>query len=34
MSVIGDRIVDFYGLSSKIEYIEYLFNKYDAWAVG
>ncbi|RLB83170.1 MAG: DedA family protein [Deltaproteobacteria bacterium] len=34
MSVIGNRIVDFYGLSSKIEYIEYLFNKYDAWAVG
>ena len=34
MASIGDRIVDFYGLTAKFEYIEVLYNKYDAWAVG
>jgi len=34
MALIGNRIVEFYGLTPKIEYIEILFNRYDAWAVG
>jgi membrane protein YqaA with SNARE-associated domain len=34
MASVGTRIVDFYGLTPKIEYIEVLYNKYDAWAVG
>ena len=34
MDLIGNHIVDLYGLTSKIQYIEILYNKYDAWAVG
>ncbi|OEU67294.1 MAG: cytochrome B, partial [Desulfobacterales bacterium PC51MH44] len=34
MASIGDRIIDFYGLTPKFEYIAALYNKYDAWAVG
>ena len=34
MTAVGVRIVDFYGLTEKIEYIETLYNQYDAWAVG
>lgn len=34
MASIGSRIVDFYGLGSKVEYIGALYNTYDAWAVG
>jgi len=34
MASVGTRIVDFYGLTSKVEYIEVLYNKYDAWAVA
>ena len=34
MASIGTRIVDFYGLTAKVEYIEVLYNKYDAWAVA
>jgi membrane protein YqaA with SNARE-associated domain len=34
MASIGSRIVDFYGLGSKVEYIGTLYNTYDAWAVG
>jgi len=34
MASIGSRIVDFYGLGAKVEYIGTLYNKYDAWAVG
>lgn len=34
MALIGNRIVEFYGLTPKIEYIKILYNKYDAWAVG
>ena len=34
MTLIGNKIVELYGLSAKIQYIETLYNKYDAWAVG
>ena len=34
MALIGNRIVEFYGLTPKVEYIGILYNKYDAWAVG
>lgn len=34
MASIGERIVELYGLSDKIQQIEALYNQYDAWAVG
>jgi len=34
MDSVGDRIIGFYGLNSKVEYIAALYNQYDAWAVG
>ncbi|MBC2710366.1 MAG: DedA family protein [Desulfosarcina sp.] len=34
MASVGSRIVDFYGLTDKVTYIETLYNTYDAWAVG
>jgi membrane protein YqaA with SNARE-associated domain len=34
MTAVGERIVDFYGLTEKVDYIETLYNQYDAWAVG
>jgi len=34
MTAVGERIVSFYGLTEKIDYIEALYNQYDAWAVG
>lgn len=34
MTSLGNRIVDFYGLTSKVAYIEALYNQYDAWAVA
>lgn len=34
MASVGSRIVDFYGLTDKVVYIETLYNTYDAWAVG
>ena len=34
MASLGCRIVEFYGLSDKVAYIETLYNTYDAWAVG
>ena len=34
MASLGSRIVEFYGLSDKVAYIETLYNTYDAWAVG
>ncbi len=34
MASVGNRIVDFYGLTDKVAYIETLYNTYDAWAVG
>ena len=34
MATVGERIVDFYGLTDKVAYIETLYRHYDAWAVG
>jgi membrane protein YqaA with SNARE-associated domain len=34
MAAVGEKIVTFYGLSTKVEYLEVLYNRYDAWAVG
>ncbi len=34
MAGIGDRIVELYGLSAKMDYISELYQRYDAWAVG
>jgi membrane protein YqaA with SNARE-associated domain len=34
MALIGNRIVELYGLTPQVETIEILYNKYDAWAVG
>lgn len=34
MASIGDPIIRFYGLFEKYEYIQTLYVKYDAWAVG
>lgn len=34
MSAVGFKIIDFYGLTSKFEYIRQLYMTYDAWAVG
>jgi len=34
MAGIGDRIVELYGLSEKMDYIADLYQRYDAWAVG
>jgi membrane protein YqaA with SNARE-associated domain len=34
MASVGSRIVDFYGLTDKVAYIETLYHTYDAWAVG
>ncbi len=34
MASLGSRIVDFYGLTEKVTYIENLYSTYDAWAVG
>ncbi len=34
MAAVGEKIVAFYGLSTRVEYIEVLYNRYDAWAVG
>jgi membrane protein YqaA with SNARE-associated domain len=34
MASIGDPIIRFYGLFEKYEYIQSLYARYDAWAVG
>jgi len=34
MRVAGDAIIGFYGFLEKYEYIQALYTKYDAWAVG
>ncbi len=34
MDLMGNRIIELYGLAPKIEYIKILYNRYDAWAVG
>ncbi len=34
MDIIGDKIIAFYGLTDKVDYIASLFRTYDAWAVS
>ncbi len=34
MATVGNKIVSFYGLADKVNYIENLYQTYDAWAVG
>ncbi|MEE8541227.1 MAG: YqaA family protein [Desulfobacterales bacterium] len=34
MEAVGSKIITFYGLQEKISYIEFLYHKYDAWAIG
>ena len=34
MAGIGERIIEFYGLAQKIDYIQSLYIAYDAWAIG
>ncbi|MEW5909505.1 MAG: YqaA family protein [Thermodesulfobacteriota bacterium] len=34
MVIIGEKIIAFYGLTEKIEYVRELYVRYDAWAVG
>lgn len=34
MSSVGEKIVVFYGLDSKVDYIGNLYRHYDAWAIG
>ena len=34
MHVIGERIINFYGLIDKFDKIEQLYRTYDAWAIG
>ncbi len=34
MSGIGEQIINFYGLTDKFEYIQTLYTRYDAWAIG
>ena len=34
MAGIGEKIIAFYGLGAKIDYIGSLYQQYDAWAIG
>jgi membrane protein YqaA with SNARE-associated domain len=34
MSGVGDKIIAFYGLGNKVDYIGNLYRDYDAWAIG
>ncbi|MBN1930319.1 MAG: DedA family protein [Desulfobacterales bacterium] len=34
MAAIGERIISFYGLMQKYDYIRDLYLRYDAWAIG
>lgn len=34
MDAIGMSVIEFYGLAGKYQYIQVLYNQYDAWAVG
>ena len=34
MAVVGSRIIAFYHLADKIDYIAGMFQQYDAWAIG
>ncbi len=34
MTTLGMKIIAFYGLNEKVDYIRYLYTTYDAWAIG
>ena len=34
MGAVGDKIISFYGLTERVEYIASLYRHYDAWAVS
>ena len=34
MAGIGEKIISFYGLTARVEYIQHLYMKYDALAIG
>jgi membrane protein YqaA with SNARE-associated domain len=34
MTSIGEKIISFYGLNEKVDYIAQLYMTYDAWAIG
>jgi len=34
MAGVGRKIIEFYGLVDKVDYIRTLYNTYDAWAIG
>ena len=34
MAGVGYKIIDWYGLTAKFDYIQHLYRTYDAWAVG
>lgn len=34
MAIIGEKIIAFYGLTEKVDYVRELYIRYDAWAVG
>ena len=34
MTSVGIKIIEFYGLSDKFDYIRNLYSTYDAWAIG
>lgn len=34
MAGVGQHIIDLYGFSDKVDYIQDLYRRYDAWAVG
>jgi membrane protein YqaA with SNARE-associated domain len=34
MMTVGEKIIQFYGLTHKIQYIKDLYMQYDAWAIG
>ncbi len=34
MDIVGDKIINFYGLTDKVDYIASIFRQWDAWAVA
>lgn len=34
MAGIGNKIIEFYGLTAQVDYIAKLYHQYDAWAIG
>ena len=34
MASVGEKIIEFYGLTHKMQYIKDLYVQYDAWAIG